>query len=235
MVRLSPCLPARPLTWCLLWMALIACKKDDASKGPSPIADFTVAGANCPAICEVSFDNTSANSTMYTWDFGDGSPALASISSTVRHLYQKAGTYTVTLTAGNPSGTTSSKSVSVTITSHTPRNQLIDRPYLATDSELKQNGQLQSQWSFLAPCYQDNILTFLADGTYRFTDAGVVCSPAVSMGGTWTLSADNTRLTLTGANNLSRTYTILQLDPAVLKLSYQESAIKEFIYTYTPQ
>ncbi len=44
-----------------------------------------------------SFNNLSANSVSYTWNFGDGSPAITTTSPS--YTYTAAGTYTVTLTA----------------------------------------------------------------------------------------------------------------------------------------
>lgn len=46
----------------------------------------------------ISFDNTSAGATSYTWNFGDGN---TSTDATPAHTYNVAGTYTVTMTASN--------------------------------------------------------------------------------------------------------------------------------------
>ncbi|MBC7889657.1 MAG: PKD domain-containing protein [Ferruginibacter sp.] len=60
-----------------------------------------------------SFINTSLNGTAYSWDFGDGTPVLATASAT--HKYSAGGNYTVTLTAIGITGTISVKTSSVAI------------------------------------------------------------------------------------------------------------------------
>jgi len=45
---------------------------------------------------------------IYTFDFGDGSPAVSGSSPTADHTYPAAGTYTVTLTVEDGSGHTDS-------------------------------------------------------------------------------------------------------------------------------
>jgi PKD repeat protein len=51
---------------------------------------------------EVTFTNTSVNSTDYTWDFGDGN---SSMDENPVHTYGAEGTYTVTLTASDGTST----------------------------------------------------------------------------------------------------------------------------------
>ena len=61
-----------------------------------PVASFT----HPPAVCQgapIRFANTSENAGGSDWDFGDGSP-LSEINSPT-HVFDSAGTYTVTLTA----------------------------------------------------------------------------------------------------------------------------------------
>jgi hypothetical protein len=40
---------------------------------------------------------------------------------------------------------------------------------------------------YTEPCERDDILTFNANGTYQFTDAGIVCDPSNSDNSTWSL------------------------------------------------
>jgi len=87
-----------------------------------PTASFTSNSSVCvgQSIC---FTNTTvtgftgsncASTTEYIWDFGDGSPTVKSQGNPC-HTYTKAGTYTVTLSATNPCGTTTyTKEVCVT-------------------------------------------------------------------------------------------------------------------------
>ena len=48
-------------------------------------------------------------------------------------------------------------------------------------------------YTYLFPdaCERDNVLALNANGTYQTTDAGIVCSPAYSDNGTWTLSGNS--------------------------------------------
>ncbi|MCD6067941.1 MAG: domain containing protein [Bacteroidetes bacterium] len=67
-----------------------------------PVANFQVMN---PSVCEnsavVGFTNTSQNSTMYIWDFGDGT---ISTQANPTHLYSNNGNYTVQLIAKNSLG-----------------------------------------------------------------------------------------------------------------------------------
>ena len=59
--------------------------------------------------------------TTYTWNFGDGSPGLTTTSAKPTHIYDKAGTYTVTLTVGDATGAAnrSTQSLAVKVTGST--------------------------------------------------------------------------------------------------------------------
>ena len=72
-----------------------------------PIAAYSVSQVgSCANNNLVSFNNTSANSSDYLWDFGDGgSSTLASPT----HTYTDDGSYTVTLIASNAVGCTDVK------------------------------------------------------------------------------------------------------------------------------
>ncbi|MBC7778151.1 MAG: PKD domain-containing protein [Phycisphaerae bacterium] len=76
---------------------------------PEPTADFgaSIVGAT------VSFSNSSANATSYSWGFGDGQ---TSIETSPSHTYASDGTYTVTLSASNACGTVLSTQTIVIIT-----------------------------------------------------------------------------------------------------------------------
>ena len=37
-------------------------------------------------------------------------------------------------------------------------------------------------------CERDDVITFIANGTYQFADVGIVCSPAGDNNGTWSLT-----------------------------------------------
>jgi PKD repeat protein len=68
-----------------------------------PVADpvplFSVENEGCFAPCSLSFTNSSTNAQSFSWNFGDGSDTVSTMSPS--HTYAKAGTYTVSLTANN--------------------------------------------------------------------------------------------------------------------------------------
>ena len=78
-----------------------------------PGAAFTASptsGCLSSGVFSVSCVNQSTNFTSISFDYGDGSPA----TSSPNHIYTKAGTFTITLTATNASGS-STATHSVTI------------------------------------------------------------------------------------------------------------------------
>jgi len=79
----------------LLAVLTIGC--DKKKSGDAPVAKFVYADKGL----EVTFTNQSTEATAYTWDFGDGTTAT---DKDAVHTYQKAGTYTVVLTAKNEFG-----------------------------------------------------------------------------------------------------------------------------------
>ncbi|WP_317065036.1 PKD domain-containing protein [Methanoculleus caldifontis] len=69
---------------------------------PAPAAGFTLAPSEGNAPLAVQFNDTSSgNVTGWTWDFGDGNISL--LQNPV-HIYEAAGTYTVSLNASNAYG-----------------------------------------------------------------------------------------------------------------------------------
>ena len=72
------------------------------SVNQTPVADFS---ANVTQSCStpfiVSFTNNSSGSSLYQWNFGDGS---SSVSANPIHTYTTSGTFTVTLSASNGGG-----------------------------------------------------------------------------------------------------------------------------------
>lgn len=71
------------------------------SFGQAPVANFTVSEDTGCSPMVVTFTNTSTNATSYSWTFGDGtnSPQV-----TPSKTYTSPGSYTVTLTATNATG-----------------------------------------------------------------------------------------------------------------------------------
>lgn len=78
-----------------------------------PTTNFTTkADAAVPQ--KITFTNTSVNAVGYSWDFGDGSTALTTLSPT--YTYTKSGTYTVTLTATGVLGSDYADKKTMTVT-----------------------------------------------------------------------------------------------------------------------
>ncbi len=71
------------------------------SKGPKPVAAFTVEPENALASDTVHFTNQTTDATTFTWTFGDDSVSTA---ENPVHIYSSGGTYTVTLTATGDGG-----------------------------------------------------------------------------------------------------------------------------------
>ncbi len=74
----------------------------------APVASFTVSAA--PAGQYTSFDASASYSLTsgglhYTWDFGDGSTPITTTSPLTKHIYFLPGSYTVTLSVTDASGT----------------------------------------------------------------------------------------------------------------------------------
>ncbi len=85
----------------------------------APLADFTSTATSGPAPLAVTFtDTSSGNPTSWSWAFGDGATSGAQNPS---HTYSAAGTYTVSLTAGNAAGSnTMTRTGYVTVTAPPP-------------------------------------------------------------------------------------------------------------------
>ena len=69
---------------------------------PAPTADFSADHTSGPAQLKVQFTDKSTNATAWSWNFGDNTNTTSDQHPS--HTYTKAGTYTVTLTASNTTG-----------------------------------------------------------------------------------------------------------------------------------
>ncbi len=83
-----------------------------ATVNDQPNAAFTSSASGGCGPLNVQFTNQSTNSTNYSWNFGDGSPA--STQSSPSHLYSASGTYTVVLTSTG-SGCTDTQSHTISV------------------------------------------------------------------------------------------------------------------------
>jgi PKD repeat protein len=84
-------------------------------------ASFNGSGSNTTQNGFTGSYDLAAPITAYTWNFGDGSPALTTTSAKPTHVYDKAGTYTVTLTVADSTGAAnrSTRSLAVKVTGST--------------------------------------------------------------------------------------------------------------------
>jgi PKD repeat protein len=83
------------------------CKKDPVP--PAPKADFTMDSQTVSAMTvqqgtHLPLVSNSENSVSYLWDFGDGT---TSTDKELIHVFEKAGTFNVSLTVKSPGGQTS--------------------------------------------------------------------------------------------------------------------------------
>ena len=96
------------------------------SSPEAPRAAFQASPGNPAARAGVDFEDLSTGSPAgWLWDFGDGT---RSTDRNPRHVYEAAGTYPVSLTVSNGSGTTVS-SLSVTVTEAATLRLLAGHPF----------------------------------------------------------------------------------------------------------
>ncbi|MBK8508350.1 MAG: PKD domain-containing protein [Candidatus Competibacteraceae bacterium] len=96
--------------------------KTISATATTPAANFTASSSTGVAPLTTAFTNTSTGTILsYAWNFGDpNSQSNTSTAQNPSHTYLNSGTYTVTLTATGPSGTTpSTKNQTITVKSAT--------------------------------------------------------------------------------------------------------------------
>ena len=87
----------------LVFFTLSSCGDDDEGGTPNNDLPVTAVFSFTAAGNTITFVNASVNASTYSWDFGDGS--AESTEENPSHTYGAAGTYSVSLTASNPSFT----------------------------------------------------------------------------------------------------------------------------------
>ncbi len=138
-------------------------------------ARFEVPGPAC-APFTAAFVNTSLAGQTFTWDFGDGS---TSTETNPVHIYNKPGTYTVTLTAVDPSTCNVTNTIRKTITvtlrptadfSWAPQPPEVNKPTVFTNLS---SGAVRYVWYFgdgdsTLKNTRDTVLhQYQATGTYQ--------------------------------------------------------------------
>lgn len=92
-----------------------ACKDFLLTIEPLPVADFSLDGSPCQGQTFGVNNNSSANATAFTWNFGDGTAESHTPAPT--HSYATAGDYTITLTAETAFGCTNVTTQTIHVTS----------------------------------------------------------------------------------------------------------------------
>jgi len=110
----------------------------------SALADVTAeigntATTNCGL--DIELENTSVNGISYLWDFGDGNTSTAENPS---HTYSDYGTYTISLTATNPStcNVEDQSSIEVSFVEPPELNQSLNLSQFGNCSELNVSGNI---------------------------------------------------------------------------------------------
>ncbi|MBI2859641.1 MAG: PD40 domain-containing protein, partial [Chloroflexi bacterium] len=100
-----------------LGLVLVMAMGVAAACGGPATAAFQASSTSGQAPFTVTFTNQSANADEFTWDFGDGqTQTTTSKDEIVTHEFRKAGTLTVTLTAGKKGKPAESASTKSTLT-----------------------------------------------------------------------------------------------------------------------
>jgi PKD repeat protein len=143
---LALALPGMLTTWMLNQPAILGQATAD-NKPIAAISDIgqTIVDQPISLDSSASFDPTNgSNALNYAWDFGDGATATG---ATVNHTYNKAGTYTLSLTVRSARGT---RQVSKVLTL-VPQTKIYDNPY----ARFKANGIPPSNPAVILPTPND--------------------------------------------------------------------------------
>lgn len=182
-----------------------------------PTADFAV--PNTCMLSPVTVVNTSTDlinqSMTYSWDFGDGTPLETSANPT--HIYQTAGTYTITLIATNTDGCTHTRVRNITVYDLPPVEAGVDQqlcPY--TPMTLNGSGAISYTWNNGAvdgtpfiPAVDGKYIVTGTDGNGCVNKDSLMVTflpaPVISAGPDVTV-CENTSVTFTGTGTAT-TYT----------------------------
>lgn len=183
--------------------------------------DFTFTQGNCPGPCTVNFTNTSKNSSTYVWDFGDGA---TSTDVNPSHDFTTEGTFNVKLTA---TGTKGTKAITKTVTINfkvSAASILISKIWKFEDALVNGTRDPDFYQTFSGDRY-----IFRSGGAYE--EYNISDPIATKETGTWSLSADETVLTVVitdGSSSLTKKMDVLEI--LSTKLRFGPSAGNEIIY-----
>ena len=131
----------------LLILSLVSCA--------SPISKFLVKQAETIAPAKVVFQNLSQNADRFEWQFGD---SIISVDSSVVHIYQHSGNYTVTLKAFKGSKVNQSQ-----------QNILIKAPIACLVQIETDYGIMTVELSNSTPLHRDNFTKLAEENFYNGT------------------------------------------------------------------
>jgi len=161
------------------FMALQSCREEEVFEDPIATFQFEVSAENWR---QVIFTNFSSNATTFHWDFGDGN---TSTLENPTHTFARADTFSVTLTATNPVGVTSTHTKEVNVTDpyvalallagETSKTWRLYR--VGTSMGVGPNPAQARYWWSLSnngarPCVYFHEFTFNRNGQFIFDDKG---------------------------------------------------------------
>jgi len=151
---------------------------------PAPVAGFTGTPSSGTAPLTVTFTDSTTNSpTVWQWNFGDGNTTNSAVQNPV-HTYLAPGTYTVTLTASNAGGSSTSTRtnyiavsgamIPVPVAGFTGTPSSGTAPLTVTFTDSTINVPTIWQWNFGDGSSENSTVknpvhTYLAPGTYTVT------------------------------------------------------------------
>ena len=118
-----------------------------------PITNFTAATTKAAVVKPISFTNETEKATTYLWDFGDGDTSTEFSPS---HSFYSSGIYTVSLTATDEKGKSSTKNKKITITAPDRCLVLIETPM----------GNMVAEIFDSTPLHQDNFVKLVEQQFY---------------------------------------------------------------------
>lgn len=160
---------------------------------PTPLPSFTFAPA-LPVLANtpVTFTNTTGGvGTLYTWNFGDGTPT--STTPNPQHTYTAAGSYNVTLTAMFANGCSTIVSQQIDVIACSPATFTVNNACVDAASTITYTGIASGAAVYTWNFNGGNILTGSGGGPYdiSWNTAGTynvsvsvtdgICSTSVSM------------------------------------------------------
>lgn len=149
---------------------------------PAPVADFSASATTINVGSTVTFSDLSTNNpTSWNWTFDGGTPSVSNVRNPVI-TYSAAGTYSVTLVAGNAGGSGTKTKTSYIIVNAVPAPvadfsasvTTITAGASVTFTDLSTNTPTSWSWSFIGgtpstSTVKNPVVTYSTAGTYNVT------------------------------------------------------------------